>query len=207
MRSGSTLLQHILDQHSQIDSYSDLSSIPQIPLVMLGIGPKNICIKPVDLFFLYNTRWLFTSFEKMIWIARDPRDSYTSAIESGYAYILWLKGQVVEGIDTGLLDRWRKVYERYLEKPEKWYLVKYEDLTTTPDAVIAGILDYLELPQEQLLPFKKYKLSSGGDYKIVETKTVSNKSVGRYKKKITPAQAAVIEAYLAPEMKMFGYTK
>jgi hypothetical protein len=207
MRSGSTLLQHILDQHKDIESYSDVSSLPWIPFLKLGLGPKNVCLKPIDLFYLARNQWLYRDFDKFIWIARDPRDSYLSTIESGYAYLFWLKGEQRENVDIGLLDRWRRVYKRFFEYPDRWHLVTYEDLTTTPTPVIERMLDYLELPQQPLLPFKRYELLSGGDYKLVETKTVSNKSVGRFNHHLTPGQIGLINEYLEEEMKALGYLK
>ena len=86
-RSGSTLLQHILGQHSQIHSYSDGTSLIVLPALMAGCEPKqfSICVKPMDFFFLLHRREFYQKFDKFVWIARDPRDAYLSAFEVGYA--------------------------------------------------------------------------------------------------------------------------
>ena len=113
-RSGSTLLQHLLNQHSQIKSYSDASSFIILPRVLSGARLQHdICVKPMDIFYLYSSRKFFTKFNKFIWLARDPRDSYLSALEIKFAYNFWLPGRREHGIDIGLLKRWRRIYKNY----------------------------------------------------------------------------------------------
>jgi hypothetical protein len=51
---------------------------------------------------------LFDHFDRYVWLVRDPRDSYLSAVESGYAYLFWPRGKKEMGIDVGLLKRWKK---------------------------------------------------------------------------------------------------
>ena len=94
MRSGSTLLQHILDQHSAVRSYSDISSFPALASAWLGLPSKGHCLlKPMDLFYLLPGNKFFASFDRNVWLVRDPRDSYLSAVESGYAYLFWPLGK------------------------------------------------------------------------------------------------------------------
>jgi hypothetical protein len=109
MRSGSTLLQHILDQHSAVRSYSDISSSPALASAWLGLRLKgHHLIKPLDLLYLMPKTRLFDHFDRYVWLVRDPRDSYLSAVESGYAYLFWPRGKKEMGIDVGLLKRWKK---------------------------------------------------------------------------------------------------
>ncbi len=86
-RSGSTLLQHMLNEHSGIRSFSDFSSLFLLPAIVAGYQPKqSICVKPLDTFFLTKGEVLYRSFNKFIWLARDPRDSYLSALEIGDSF-------------------------------------------------------------------------------------------------------------------------
>src|SRR5210317_1202170 len=115
-RSGSTLLQHILNGHSKIRSYSDANSFLVLPALLSGYTPEeNVCIKPMDNFFLWRPRLLYRRFDKFIWLARDPRDSYLSSLEAGFAYgsSLWLPGKKLHGVDVGLLHRWKRVYRQF----------------------------------------------------------------------------------------------
>jgi hypothetical protein len=206
MRSGSTLLQHILDQHSTVRSYSDLSAYGLLARILAGVKIKyNFCMKPMDLFYLTNKLSLYPYFNKFLWIARDPRDSYLSSIESGYAYLFWSRGRKVNGIDIGLLQRWKRVYSHYFNDQSIWHLVKYEELVTQPDAVLERVLGYLGLDLEHLLPFKKFNLVSGGDHKIRGTSTVNSHSVNRHKKELSINQIEVFNRYLAAELRALGY--
>ena len=206
MRSGSTLLQHILDGHSAIDAYGDLSSIPAFWRCWVDrVSQRNVCIKPMDVLYLQQRVNFYAHFDKFIWLSRDPRDSYLSTIESGYAYLMWRKGEQREGIDLGLLRRWQRIYRHYLERPERWHLVRYEDLVSDPVPTVKGILDHLELSYEKLFPFPRFKRRHGGDYKITEHKNVTAKSKARYLREMSPAQLDVFDAMLGTEMAALGY--
>jgi hypothetical protein len=207
MRSGSTLLQHILDQHSAVRSFSDLSSLPALASAWMGLQPKGFrLIKPMDLFYLLPGSGLHASFDRHVWLARDPRDSYLSTVESGYAYLFWPPGKKEEGIDVGLLRRWKKIAARYLHNSDKWHLIRYEDLVSDPDKTLQSLLDYIQLPREQLLPFSRFNLLKGGDYKLRKTNTVNQKSLYRFTRQLSPEQLDVFDHHLGGELKAFGYS-
>ncbi len=207
-RSGSTLLQHILNAHSSVRSFSDVNSLLILPALLAGYTPEeNICIKPSDAFFLWQPRLLYRQFDKFIWLARDPRDSYLSALEVGFAYVfsLYLPGRKLHGIDVGLLSRWKRVYTQYFHRKQHWHLVRYEDLVTDPDPVLRGLFEYLELPYEKVYPFEKFNWAAGGDPKLRKTKTIHKKSVQRYREKLTDLQVRVFKKFLGREMEALGY--
>ncbi|MBN2500746.1 MAG: sulfotransferase [Anaerolineales bacterium] len=207
-RSGSTLLQHILGQHSQIHSYSDGTSLIILPALLAGYEPKeyNVCIKPMDFFFFLRSRKFYQKFDKFIWIARDPRDSYLSAFEVGYAYFGWLPGRKLHGIDIGLLKRWKLIYRQFFNNRQRWYMIRYEDLVTNPRPILGELFNYLEVPYEDVYPFKRFKwLRAGGDPKLEKTTTVHNKSIQRHKKQMPPLQQRIFRLFLGKEMRNLGY--
>lgn len=205
MRSGSTLLQHILHQHPAIRSYSDLNSLLVLPPLICGVPMDNVCVKPMDLFFLGRSIAFRKRFDRFVWIARDPRDSYVSSIEYKWASAFCSKGRKVNGISTGLLTRWQRVYRHYFNSPESWHLVRYEDLTTHPEETTARLLDYLGLPQHNILEFDQFKGLGGGDMKLRKENSVHRKSVYRFRKALTRDQQQVFADMLAPEMEQLGY--
>ena len=206
MRSGSTLLQHILDQHSAVRSSSDLSSFPVLASACLGLPCPGVrLVKPVDLMYLVPSRKLENRFDRHLWLVRDPRDSYLSTVESGYAYLLWPKGKKRQGIDLGLIKRWKRIAGRYLQNPDKWHLIRYEDLVQDPDSTLRHLLDYLDLPSERLLPFSRFNLLKGGDYKIRKTSTVNQKSKQRFLRQMSPEQMELFASCVQEEMEAFGY--
>jgi hypothetical protein len=205
-RSGSTLLQHILNEHSQIQSYSDANSLLVLPVIMAGYDPPgNVCVKPLDVFFMFRNKRLLDVFDKFIWLARDPRDSYLSALEIKFAYNFWLPGKKFRGIDLNLLKRWRVVYRTYFKHQDRWHLLRYEDLSQKPEETLRKLFGYLDLPYEPVYPFQEFNLMAGGDPKLRQTRTIHKKSVTRYKKQMPRQQQMVFRRFLRTEMRKLGY--
>lgn len=205
-RSGSTLLQHILNEHSQIRSFSDVNSLWMMAAILGGYDPPgNVCIKPLDIFFFIRKGSFYAKFDKFIWLARDPRDSYLSAFEVKFAYNFWFPGKKVRGVDLGLLRRWRLIYQQYFQHYNRWHLVRYEDLVTKPKCVLTRLFTYLELPYEDVFPFQQHNLLSGGDPKLRKTKTIHQKSVSRYANQMPGKQQMVFRWFLRREMRQLGY--
>ena len=206
MRSGSTLLQHMLGQHSMLTSYSDLTSYPILLRLKAGCPVNHdFCLKPMDLFYLWQSSFLYDHCNKFVWIARDPRDSYLSSLESGYAYLFWAPGSKEKGIDTGLLQRWKRIYRHYFHHHQMWHLIRYEDLVSQPQASLDRLFDYLDLPFEDVARFGKFNFLQGGDYKICRSSKLHRRSVHRYERELTPDQLQVFRRYLSTEMEELGY--
>ncbi len=205
-RSGSTLLQHILNEHSMVRSYSDVSSLIMLPIILAGYEPNEcVCIKPLDVFFMIKRESFYQRFDKYIWLARDPRDSYISAFEMKFAYNFWFPGRKLRGIDIGLLKRWRLIYHQYFKDPQRWYLLRYEDLVSSPRQVLMNLFRYLEVPYEDVYPFKRHNLLSGGDPKLRKTKSIHKRSIFRFRKQMPQRQQRVFIWYLHQEMQQLGY--
>lgn len=205
-RSGSTLLQHMLNEHSQIRSFSDVTSLFILPFILLGYQPQgHVCVKPLDIYFLLNSSRFYERFDKFIWLARDPRDSYLSAFEIKFAYNFWFPGRKLRGIDVGLLKRWQMIYRQYFRHPERWHLLRYEDLVTKPGETMGKLFEYLGLPFEGVDKFERFNLLAGGDPKMVKTNQVHNKSVHRYQAQMSKPQQNVFLRFLRREMRRLGY--
>lgn len=206
MRSGSTLLQHMLAGHSHLRGTGDLTSWATLPATLLGLWPgRRLCVKPMDLLYLQRMVDYRRRFDHFIWLARDPRDSYLSSIESGYAYLAWPRGRREAGIDVGLLKRWRRIHEHLFENPARWLLVRYEDLVANPRRELVRVLDHLGLPPEDLTRFGQLSRVHGGDRKIRATTRPHTASVGRHARELEPEQQAVFTKHLGPEMQRLGY--
>lgn len=206
MRSGSTLLQHILGGHSRLQGFSDLSSMTVLTRILADWPVRgNLCVKPMDLLYLQSRVDFYRRFDRLIWITRDPRDSYLSALESGYAYLFWKQGTLEQGIDTGLLRRWWRIHDHLFQHPERWYLVKYENLVEQPESVLAGIQDYLQLPRERLLPYRPFSRLHGGDFKLSRRRGVAADSVQRHRQRLDDAQQGVFQRHLGERLQALGY--
>lgn len=206
MRSGSTLLQHMLSGHECLRASGDLSSTLTLPLVRAGAWRGgDLCVKPPDWVFLSSRLDPGRGFDRFVWLTRDPRDSYLSALRSGYAYWLWPRGPRQAGIDLGLLDRWQRIHRQLFQWPERWYLLRYEDLVTDPLGSMNGLLDHLGLPRQDLRRFGRYRMAHGGDWKIRRTREPNARSVARHVQEMSPAQRALFRRRLGPEMRALGY--
>lgn len=206
MRSGSTVLSHVLGGHSAIRSYSDLSCIGAVAR-MLGRSRRTLVVKPPDLFFLQDFFTFTGYFDKAIWLTRDPRDSYLSSVESGYAYLLRGKGAMEAGVDTGLIRRWARINRHYFSNPDRWYLVRYEEFTNDPVGMLQQLLSFLELPEEKLLPYvwRRRDWLRGGDYKLARERNINRRVVGRYRKELSLEQCEVFNRLIGEEMTALGY--
>ncbi len=206
MRSGSTLLMHLLGQHPEIRALGDVSSLFYLARAAAGRSPRGAyCVKPPDLVFLHGKHGRWKGFTRRIWLVRDPRDSYLSTVESGYAYLFQRRGRRTAGIDLGLLERWKRIQGCYLRSPENWRLVRYEDLTAAPEETLRSLYTDLKLVFPGIKPFPKYNILHGGDYKIRNTTSVTTQSRGRHEKALTAAQQRVFTEHLGAEMGRYGY--
>jgi len=206
MRSGSTLLQHLLDLHSPLRTFGDVSSLWVLPRILAGMrGLRSVCVKPLDLVYLQRSLNFYKRFDRLIWIARNPMDSYLSSLESGYAYLFWPPGRRARGIDTGLLKRWKRIHRHYFDNSCRWRLVRYEELAVSPESVLARLFHHLELPFRGLEPMGPFKRVHGGDYKIRRSSGVHSSSVNRYREKLSDAQVQLFRSFLGSEMEALGY--
>jgi hypothetical protein len=159
----------------------------------------------MDLLYLQDSIDFYRRFDSFIWLTRDPRDSYLSTIESGYAYLFWLPGQKKYGIDTGLLKRWQLIHRHYFQHTQRWHVVKYENLVTEPDKTISELLSYLDLPFEKLYPFERFDRKHGGDFKIANHTNLTSKSAQRHQRELNAVQNALVCEFLQQEMQALGY--
>ncbi len=207
MRSGSTVLAHALGGHSRVRACGDPSSLAALPRLPRPARDHTLVVEPPDLCFLSSRLDPLRYFDCGIWLVRDPRDSYLSTLESGYACLFRPPGPHEGGLDIGLLRRWARIQQRYLDEPGRWYLLRYEDLVRDPLATLARLQDHLELPREVPLPFRfrRRDFLRGGDHKIARTRHLSGDGIGRHADRPSAEQQALFARYLEPEMGALGY--
>jgi hypothetical protein len=149
---------------------------------------------------------------RAVHVVRDGRDVVCSLLERG-----WLGAERAGADDAGLpygahprfwveperADEFRSATEarraawawrRYVSAaravPERTLQIRYEELVTEPEAVAKRLAEYLDLPLESL----RASLSEAFD-----------RSVGRYRKDLTPAQLAEVEAVAGGLLTELGY--
>ena len=144
---------------------------------------------------------------KCLLILRDPRDIITS--------LNYGRGRGYGGRIKPLLYNvrtWRKsvAFSLQLGGNTNFMVIRYEDLVSDPEPVMARVFEFLSLPaaqpecltgaitDQQGLPWKSN--SSHG-----ERDSISADSVGKYTEYLSPQIVKLVEALCLPEMALLGY--
>lgn len=142
---------------------------------------------------------------KMLHMIRDPRDRYASALTR------WkhLRGGV--GAGTAMwLDSARLAERNLARYPDQYKIVRYETLAMQPEATLREICDFLgEAYSPAMLTMAGAPIhrDSGGNssYGAMEPGRISTRSIGRFRKVLSPYEIAFIQRHARPEMERHGY--
>jgi hypothetical protein len=138
---------------------------------------------------------------RMVHTVRDPRDNFTSyhrkhADWSPEAFALnWVHSTL-----AGLKNRDRFGNPRYL-------LLRFEDLTSTPEAKLAQLCQFLGINDDPSLrrPVRGGKPWGGNSMFADQFTTISAAPVGRWTEALKPDEVATIELIAGPVMQSLGY--
>lgn len=142
---------------------------------------------------------------RILHMMRDPRDRFASVIAR------WKVRR--GGVGAGVAE-WRtsaRLAARNLaEYPDRYRVVRYEDLVRDPDAVMRDVCGFIEaaydpamLDMEGAPEFRKQ--GSNSSYGPRRVGTISTDSIGRYASVLTPDQVRFIDRRVGALMAGFGY--
>jgi hypothetical protein len=88
--------------------------------------------------------------------------------------------------------------------PETWLTIRYEDLVIEPEKQAREICDFLSLPYES----KMIEVASrnSAEWGQKKEKGISNESVGRWKRVLSPEETAICQTLLKKDIGRFGYS-
>ncbi len=148
---------------------------------------------------------------RFIQIMRDPRDNF-SALAAGVDAHYSRLGEDRRQTLASLLHRARlgfamAVHNRKAFGPERYHLLRFEDLAGDTEGALRAVADFLEIEFDPcLLTPTVLGLPTRGNNYDGETKfSVDARNVGRWRERITPEEAQVIEFHMREEMAEFGY--
>ncbi len=148
---------------------------------------------------------------RFIQVLRDPRDNF-AALAAGVDKHYSRLGEDHNRTLASLLNRARLGFqmarlnsERLGEK--RYQLVQFEDLTAAPEETMRGVAAFLGIEFDVCLlkPTVLGRPAGGNAFDGVAAFDVSARNVGRWRERISPEDAQVIEFHLADEMAAFGY--
>ncbi|HET6380044.1 MAG TPA: sulfotransferase [candidate division Zixibacteria bacterium] len=141
---------------------------------------------------------------RILHMVRDPRDRYASVIRR------WKRVRGGVGAGTAAWLASVRLAERNTSNhPERYRIVRYEDLVTDPEGVVRDLCRFLDLP------FVPAMLGLEGDaafgatmnssYGAIPSGTITAASVGRFRGVLRPDEIAFMQARAGREMERLGY--
>lgn len=146
---------------------------------------------------------------KFINIIRDPRDVLASkktrsqTVNSGRYKADQVKFKKLEKKYSPLIDSlsWKSATKRGFniqrKHPQKFYIVKYEDIVNQPEMELKKVFNFLDLPYEA--DTLNINFSNAADSQLI-LNGISNSSVSRYKKVLSVSELGFIEHKLRIEL-------
>lgn len=142
---------------------------------------------------------------KMIHMLRDPRDRYEASLA------LWPKGKGRAGAAAA---RWRysaRLARRNARRyPDRYRVVRYEDLVREPDETVRSVTTFLgEMYEPAMLamgaaPTYRRKLAGGQDPPLGAV-PISSEHIGAYRARVSPVEIVFLDSVLRYEMRAFDY--
>ncbi|MEX0985640.1 MAG: sulfotransferase [Actinomycetota bacterium] len=155
----------------------------------------------------HHAKEVFTEFPdaRIVHMLRDPRDRYASAIKR--------HGRDVHRV-AAATGRWllstRAGLATAQRDPDRYRIVRYEDLAREPEATMRAVCAFFgeEFEPDMLrMGAEPEHRDSGGNSSFgdLEPGTVSTKSIGRFATALSPMELRFVEAMAGPLMTALGY--
>lgn len=169
------------------------------------INPETRCWVEKSPYNEYFTEQIFTWWPdaRCIHVLRDPRDNYISYQRKHPDWSAeFLAANWTRSTRAGLENRDRYGAQRYR-------LLRYEDLTQTPETVIPGLADFLDIDWDISLtaPTRAGDFWAGNSMFADQFQGISVTPVARWKENLQPRDAAVIELMTASLLDIFQYSQ
>jgi Sulfotransferase family len=155
----------------------------------------------------HHAKEVFTEFPdaRIVHMLRDPRDRYSSAIKR--------HGRDVHRV-AAATGRWllstRAGFRDQQRWPDRYRVVRYEDLCREPERVVREVCAFYEEEYEPamlLMGAEPEHRDAGGNSSFgdIEPGTISTKGIGRYRTGLSAMERRFVEAMAGPLMSAVGY--
>ena len=148
---------------------------------------------------------------KIIQLIRDPRDNY-SALKAGVDLYYRKLGENEKETLASMIYRAKLgmeigLYNQKKYGPNKYKIIKFEELLSDVQTIMQGISDFIGIQFEpsMLIPTKEGHSTAGNNFDGEKFTKVTAKNVGRWRERISEHEAKIIEFHLGDLMNRFGY--
>lgn len=148
---------------------------------------------------------------RFIHLVRDPRDNF-AALAAGVDGYYSRLGEDHNRTLASLLNRVRTGFRmartnRAQFGADRYLILRFEDLAAAPDVSMQSVARFLEIDFKPslLAPTMLGRPAGGNAFDGVASFEVNARNVGRWRERISPEDAQVIEFHLAEDMAAFGY--
>jgi hypothetical protein len=148
---------------------------------------------------------------RFIHLVRDPRDNF-AALAAGVDGYYSRMGEDHNRTLASLLNRVRTGFRmarrnRAQFGEERYLILRFEDLTTAPKSSMHGVADFLgiDFTPSLLAPTVLGRPTGGNAFDGIAAYEVNARNVDRWRERIAPEDAQVIEFHLGEDMAEFGY--
>lgn len=148
---------------------------------------------------------------RFIHLVRDPRDNF-AALAAGVDGYYSRMGEDHNRTLASLLNRVRTGFRmarrnRVQFGDERYLILRFEDLTTALESSMHGVADFLgiDFSPSLLTPTMLGRSTGGNAFDGIAAFEVSARNVDRWRERISPEDAQVIEFHLGEDMAEFGY--
>ena len=147
---------------------------------------------------------------KMLQIIRDPRDNYASIKDGVSHYYKKMGESEIESL-ASLLNRAKLDLEiskhEVIAKTPNFFTVRFEDLVVEIESVMKLIVNQLNIGWDDKLlePTMLGEDFFGNNHSGKKFKGISVENLGRWRERITNAEACLIEGWMADVMQFWGY--
>lgn len=131
---------------------------------------------------------------RMVQVVRDPRDQFASFKHHRR------RGDLDVAVGAAMIRRSMRLAERNrLRHPDRYSVVRYEDLVREPERVSEDVCRFLDAV------FTPDMLLEPSDSGVAIPRTMHTRSIGRYRRDLSGGEIAVVEFATAASMRVFGY--
>lgn len=150
---------------------------------------------------------------RFIHLVRDPRDNF-AALAAGVEGYYSRMGEDHNRTLASLLNRVRTGFRmarmnRTQFGEDRYLILRFEDLATAPEPAMRTVASFLgiDFTSSLLTPTTLGRPAGGNAFDGVTTFKVDTRNVERWRERIAPEDAQVIEFHLGDDMEEFGYMR